>query len=165
MVLLRSAVNSGSTFQFDFKNDQDTATAESTGSRKVDAVTRFKDGTRLLLAEDSPDNVSLVKLLLKSTGALLDVAKNGVEAVELALGNTYDLILMDIQMPEKDGYDATLQIRESGIKVPIVALTAHALDEHRNRALAVGCSDFLTKPIVKTELLEVLSRHLPARLE
>ena len=165
VILLRSAVNSGSAFQFNFKNDREAVITESTGPRKPDAVTRFKDGTRLLLAEDSPDNVSLVKLLLKSTGALLDVAKNGAEAVELALGNPYDLILMDIQMPEKDGYDATLLIRESGIKIPIVALTAHALDEHRSRALAVGCSDFLTKPIVKTELLEVLNRHLASRLE
>ena len=84
----------------------------------------------------------------------MDVASDGLEGVSKASSNTYDLVLMDIQMPVLDGYQATSRLRSLGYKSPIVALTAHALKEERERCLKIGFDDFLTKPIKRAELLD-----------
>ncbi len=118
---------------------------------------------RILLVEDSEDNRFLVQAYLKSTRYLIDTAENGQVAVEKFLSNVYDLILMDVQMPVMDGYMATREIRrierEEGRKpLPIVALTAHALKEDKEKSLEIGFDDYLTKPIRKPVLLEAIQK-------
>ena len=119
-------------------------------------------GRHILLAEDGPDNVCLISLLLGKAGAEVDVAQNGREAVEAARRRPYDVVLMDMQMPEMDGYEAVRTLRAEGYFRPIVALTAHATTTDRDRCLACGCSDYLTKPIDRTHLIECVAGHAGA---
>ena len=122
-------------------------------------------GLRVLVAEDVPTNQLIMRDLLESLGATVEMADNGEQAIEqlAAAGDNIDLILMDIQMPEMDGLEATRRIR-SGPKratIPIIALTAHALDQERQRAVASGMNDFLTKPIEPADLISVIQRWRP----
>jgi PAS domain S-box-containing protein len=118
---------------------------------------------RVLLAEDGPDNQVLVSTILRNAGAEVDVAPDGRVAVEkvssaMAAGTPYDAILMDMQMPEMDGYEATRQLRRSGYKSPIVALTAHAMVEDRQKCIDAGCDDYAAKPLDRPALLATLAR-------
>ena len=112
------------------------------------------EGINILLADDAPDNQNLISLFLSKAGAKVDLASNGMQAVEKALEKDYSLILMDIQMPVLDGYEATRRLRGGGFQRPILALTAHALKEERERCLESGCTDHLTKPVNRKELIE-----------
>jgi len=115
---------------------------------------------KILLAEDGIDNQRLIKRILESAGAEVKVASNGKEAVDLALAEPFDLILMDISMPEVDGLTATRMLRSKGVKVPIVALTGHVLREVKQECVRAGCNAHLSKPIRKAELLEQVARWL-----
>lgn len=118
---------------------------------------------RILLVEDNEVNQRVALLMLKALGhAQVDVASNGREAVERVQAEPFDIVLMDIQMPEMDGFEATRRIRGTlppGGQPRIVALTAHALEGERERCLAVGMDDYLTKPIVRAALADALARH------
>jgi len=114
----------------------------------------------VLLAEDGEDNRELLTVMLNDAGVKAELAENGVQAVELASANRFDLILMDIQMPELDGEGAMQQIRARKIETPIVALTANAMAEDRARYLDLGFNDHLAKPIVSSDFLKLLSRYL-----
>ena len=121
---------------------------------------------RVLLVEDSPDNQRLLSVMLRKAGVDVEVASNGRIGVERvmevrAAGGTFDLILMDIQMPEMDGIAAIEWLRRRDVATPIVALTAHALSEDRDRCLAAGSNGYETKPISRARLAEVLARFLP----
>ncbi len=117
-------------------------------------------GKRILLVEDSPDNQLLVECVLKSKGLQVETAENGQLGVEKALSQEYDLVLMDVQMPVMDGYTAMKTLSERHYSKPIIALTAHAMKEDRQRCIDSGCVDFLTKPIKPSKLVETISRHL-----
>lgn len=119
---------------------------------------------RVLLVEDSVDNQVLIRRILSKEGIKVEVANNGAEGVKMAASMQYDVVLMDMQMPVLDGYAATQQLREDGYAKPIVALTAHAMVEERNRILALGCDAHLTKPLNAKLLIETISGVLlPAR--
>jgi PAS domain S-box-containing protein len=103
--------------------------------------------TKVLLVEDLPDNRVLICSILKKLGAEVDLAENGCEGLEKALQGNYDVILMDLQMPIMDGYEATLELRKRGYGKPIVAVTAHAMNDDRERVMKSGFDAHLTKPI------------------
>jgi PAS domain S-box-containing protein len=118
---------------------------------------------RVLLAEDGPDNQLLIRHLLEQAGAVVTIAENGRLAVDKAKAGSFDLILMDMQMPELDGYGATSELRRLGIRVPVIALTAHAMSDDREKCMRAGCSDYLTKPLDTDLLLKTVQRHLSQR--
>ncbi len=120
---------------------------------------------RILYAEDNETNQYLAAALFKNTGFELEVAENGLEALDCLKKETYDLVLMDVQMPQMDGIEATRRIRageagEQNQNIPILAVTAHTQDEDKQACLSVGMNDFIPKPVHKTILFEKINTHL-----
>ena len=114
---------------------------------------------RILVAEDNPDNQILVGVLLKKINADYQMVANGHQAVQKLLLEDFDLVFMDMQMPEMGGEEATHLIRHAGVDVPIIALTANVMREDRERYLAAGCQDLLAKPIVQKEFFGMIRRY------
>lgn len=133
-------------------SDPACPTAANAASGEGPALT----GRRVLLVEDGPDNQRLIRFYLAKAGAEVEIAENGRVAVDVIAsgGNRFDLIVMDMQMPELDGYGATRELRRMRCATPIVALTAHAMDGDRQRCLDAGCDEYLTKPIDRSRLIE-----------
>ncbi|MFC1499809.1 response regulator, partial [Candidatus Zixiibacteriota bacterium] len=121
-----------------------------------------KQKVRILLAEDNPVNQKVASIMLEKAGYQVDVADNGQEAMEALERSSYTMVLMDVQMPEMDGFEATAAIREkeeqSGQHLPIIAMTAHAMEGDRERCLDAGMDDYLAKPIQPKELMAVLEK-------
>jgi signal transduction histidine kinase/CheY-like chemotaxis protein len=121
---------------------------------------------RVLFAEDAPGIPTLIAFFLKEMNLEMDVAENGRVACEMAEKSKverkpYDLILMDIQMPEMNGYEATRWLRQHGWRGPIVALTAYAMVGDREKCLAAGCDDYISKPMTPQRLRDVMTRYIP----
>ncbi|MEN6458412.1 MAG: PAS domain S-box protein [Thermoguttaceae bacterium] len=139
---------------------------ESAGLRHTGALDTLSG--RLLLAEDDPSIQWLMRIVLRKAGLEVDVADNGRTACELARQSMaekrpYDLILMDVQMPEINGCEATKRLRREGWTKPIIAVTAHAMAGDRDKCLEAGCDAYIVKPVVATALHEVLAQYLPER--
>ena len=115
---------------------------------------------RILLAEDTPANQKLISLYINKLGAEVTIAGDGKQALELATSQSFDLILMDMQMPVMDGVEAVTALRAQGYAGPIVALTANAMKQDKERCLAAGCDNFITKPIDRRLFNEVLAAYL-----
>jgi CheY-like chemotaxis protein len=115
---------------------------------------------KILIAEDIKTNQILLKALLAKLFSItsVDVAENGKQAVEMALKNQYDLILMDLKMPTMDGLEATRILRQKGVKIPIYMLTADVYNETQVRSQKAGTDGFLKKPVETDKLTEVLDR-------
>ena len=131
------------------------------GEEQPRPIPKRLKGLRLLMAEDGPDNRRLIEHILSSAGADLTIVENGELAVDEALearesGCPYDVILMDMQMPVLDGYEATRSLRERGYTGAIVALTAHAMATDRQKCMDAGCDDFASKPINQEKLLAII---------
>jgi CheY-like chemotaxis protein len=135
-------------------------TADQPAGRPADS--HPLERAHILVVDDAPDNRKLLGYYLQKAGASFDVAENGEIAVQKIRqargGRRYDAVLMDMQMPVLDGYHAAALLRGEGDAIPIVALTAHAMVEDREKCLATGCDDFLTKPIDRAKLIETLQR-------
>ena len=114
----------------------------------------------MLLAEDHPMNQFLAKTILKQWGIVPTVARTGLEALQWAKENPFDLVLMDVQMPEMDGKQALSALRQEGITTPTIAMTANALPDERRDLLKDGFDDYLAKPYQERELYEVIVKHL-----
>lgn len=143
----------------DTQGDSSTAAANDKTTTTEESPLR---GKHVLLAEDGPDNQKLISFILKKAGAEVCLAANGEEAYQAAIqemerGTLFDVILMDMQMPILDGYSATRKVRDVGYTGPIISLTANAMEGDRERCLAVGCNDHITKPIDRRQLVEMIS--------
>lgn len=167
LILKESAMDKGSTFvirikpgvELSVKMVDEIALVTSARATMVRRPLRSLQNLKVLLVEDSPDNQTLFNLYLRATGAELDIVGDGKRGVERALEKHFDVILMDIQMPEMDGHEATRTLRALEYPGPIIALTAHAMNEERTRCLQSGFNEYLTKPISRDTLINVLERY------
>jgi CheY-like chemotaxis protein len=165
-IKVESALGVGSTFTMTVATVAPEATsagADSFAGQSICPVEAPQISGRLLLADDAPDNRRLISALLKKSGASVDVVENGQQAIDMALNavkqeQPYDVVLMDMVMPEKDGFTATRQLREAGYTGSIVALTATEGSGAKQECLAAGCDDYVTKPIDRDTLIGVISR-------
>jgi signal transduction histidine kinase/ActR/RegA family two-component response regulator len=139
-------------------------------SPEVDRKPTSLVGRRVLLAEDGLDNQRFISFILKRLGAEVTVAENGNTAIQLAAvseadGKPFDLILMDMQMPVMDGYQAAQHLRSRGWSGPIIALTAHAMVSDRQKCVEAGCTDYLAKPIDLARFTQLLAQYIGANRE
>jgi signal transduction histidine kinase/CheY-like chemotaxis protein len=141
------------------------APAEATQSNET-TLRRHHAGQRVLLAEDNPINQVVASELLRLAGLVVETAEDGLRAVEMATTRDYALVLMDVQMPELDGLDATRRLRQRmGTRQPIIAMTANAFGEERAACLQAGMNDHISKPVDPEKLYATLLRWLPQRGE
>jgi CheY-like chemotaxis protein len=121
---------------------------------------------RILLVEDNELNRDMLSRRLERKGFVVEMAVDGAQGVEMALAGDYDLILMDMSLPEIDGWEATRRVRqgetERGSRTPIIALTAHAMAGDREKAMEAGCDDYDTKPVELPRLLGKIEALLPS---
>jgi len=129
---------------------------KSTEHLSANSSVKIKD-LNILIAEDNDSNYLLIKKLLKDNQLTRTIT--GVEAIEKIKAQTFDIVFMDMRMPVMNGLEATSLIREFNQTTPIIALTANAFDSDRENALAAGCNHFMTKPVKKRELMDLLFRY------
>ena len=163
--MVRSSPGQGSTFSLSIE----TGTLDSVITQEPSKTLAVKEPVgkakvcqkldcRILLAEDGPDNQRLIAFLLRKAGAEVEIAENGQIVLDLALaarqaGSPFDVILMDMQMPVMDGYEATEKLRNAAYTEPIIALTAHAMSGDRQKCINAGCDGYITKPIDPKKLV------------
>ncbi|HET9239424.1 MAG TPA: ATP-binding protein [Oligoflexus sp.] len=162
--LKESALNVGSTFvaTIDASQAEGSFHSSDDSPRMIQASStdrKLLQGVNVLVVEDVTDNQNLIRQILFRNGANVDLAENGQIGVEKALHRNYDIVLMDLQMPVKDGFTATAELRLQGYQKPIVALSAAAMVEERKRAIMIGCSDHITKPINVAGLLKAVCAY------
>ncbi len=168
--LLESDHNKGSTFEVTVKiavpepvqyfRSTQTRTSEKNPPKNDRAG--ILSGLNILVAEDSIDNQELMRLMLSRAGANVHIACNGFEAVEKAESGDYSAILMDIQMPHMDGHEATKILRTHGYEGRIIALTAHAMRDEREKCSSSGFTGYLSKPVQWPVLFHTLTHSSPA---
>ncbi|KYG67146.1 hypothetical protein AZI86_09040 [Bdellovibrio bacteriovorus] len=160
--LTRSELKVGSTFTLtihEFKGGV-TKASDKTNIRKTDVVANNPlQGKIVLLTEDSPDIQKLLTLILQKEGAEVDLAINGVDCLQKYNKRSYDVILMDIQMPIMDGYTAARKLREEGFTRSIIALTAHAMSDEHQRCIQAGCDGYLSKPVQRQKLVDMILEY------
>jgi signal transduction histidine kinase/ActR/RegA family two-component response regulator len=167
-VLEKSTPNAGSVFTAtiradSFRNskilDSNSLTVDITGDSKPETANlKILEGMKILIVDDSSDNQVLFNLILTHAGAKTKIASDGNEGVKLAMDDKFDVILMDVQMPHMDGHEATKTLRQQGHNEPIIALTAHAMNEEKERAKQSGFTGFLAKPVRRSNLIEMLTQ-------
>jgi|GEM_PF-6446429 len=163
---VESNISKGSCFWFKIRlarSNQSEMTTSATSAEMVHPVeSGILDGLHILVADDVELNRMIMEINLEKEGCRVDVAADGVEATEMAMKSNYDIILMDCVMPQMDGYEATVKIRELELAtnrhVPIIALTANAIVGEREKCIAAGMDDFLTKPFNIEEVLDTIRR-------
>lgn len=161
VILESTAEGEGSTFLATVQNCDASLDKTPIVTPKAEANTLdILRGKKILVVDDSEENKILIRVYLTKAGISVQSAVNGAVGVEKALKDDFDLILMDIQMPIMDGYMATENLRAQGYDKPIIALTANAMKEDRQRSIEAGCNDYLTKPIDSSRLLNTIAKHI-----
>jgi len=132
------------------------------------APSSLLEGSRILIVDDSPENVEVLRFLLSEAGSSCEAAENGALGVKAAMsaqsqGHPFDAILMDMNMPVLDGFEATRQLIQRGVSSPIIALTAFAMADDKERCRQAGCVDYVTKPVVPHSFFATLTRHVKVR--
>jgi CheY-like chemotaxis protein len=167
-VTVESQVNRGSTFTLKIDAGPSAGVERLSGLTEATLPLKTEPRTgseiylrgRILLVEDGADNQRLLRMQLGSAGASVVSAMNGQMAVDMAAAQPFDLILMDMQMPVMDGYNATIELRRRGLTIPIIAMTAYAMSEDREKCMAIGCTDYLSKPVAEVTLLTTVNGYL-----
>lgn len=159
-IRLKSDVGLGSTFFFEQQYKKGQPLRVQPNTIVEENVEQKLAGKKVLLVEDNPMNVMVVRKFLTRWGMEMDIAENGRVAVEKTAANVYDLILMDLQMPVMDGYQASREIRQMKNLVPIVALTASALLKVQEKVMMSGMNDYITKPFDPSELMQKLAKNI-----
>jgi hypothetical protein len=165
-IMAQSEPGEGSTFHLRIptlqsneaiRDERETAPAPIEQSQAANDHAAPLTGLRVLYAEDGPDNQRLLSHHLTKAGATVELVENGQLAVDRiqASPSAYDVVFMDMSMPVLDGYEATAELRATGCTLPIIALTAHAMEGDRERCLDAGCSDYATKPVSRAKLIEL----------
>ncbi len=167
-IWVESSYNKGSTFIFEIElkelqdnyhhNNSRKASSDSIEAELCNEITQLS-GKRILIAEDNLINQEIILGLLENSKIIIDIAQDGKEAIALHAKNLYSLILMDIQMPVLDGYEAAKVIREKDKTTPIIAVTASAMKEDVEKTLEAGMNDHLNKPIEVTQLYQILLKY------
>lgn len=176
-IKVQSIENQGTTFQFTVYFDTNVQDKNIEDKENIEIVDNIKDiksiektnivGKQILLAEDNSTNRLIISKFLEKLEHNVDFAENGMQAVEMHAQKHYDLILMDIQMPIMGGYEATRKIRllkKQNSKVPIIALTAHAMKEAKKKCIEAGMDDYITKPVNKETLVRMIRKYLPVNM-
>jgi CheY-like chemotaxis protein len=171
-ITVRSTPNKGTTFTVEIEAGPldhvrmiDPAREADAGVHKAKPThqpVQSLDGLHVLLAEDGPDNQRLISFVLRKAGASVHCVEDGQRACAAALAESYDVVLMDMQMPGMDGYDAARELRHRGYTKPIIALTAHAMAGDRERCITAGCDDYATKPIDRQGLIDAIAHWAAA---
>ena len=169
-IVVESALGQGSTFTALIKTSEESFDEMANNAEAMHSGLSIENDTytgketrlrgHVLLAEDNQDNQRLVEHFLKQLGVDVTICNDGAQAVEQVLKKDFELVLMDMQMPEMDGPTATALLRQTGCNVPIVALTANAGSDDRQKCIEAGCNDFLCKPIDRQRFYTVLSQFL-----
>lgn len=154
--LASSTLGQGSVFALTLPSQREPSQDLEHTAKKALSPTLL-DSVRVLLVEDSLDNQILISTFLSKAKATVETASNGEEGVQKALASDYDIVLMDIQMPVLDGYGAFEKLKASGYRKPVIALTAHALIEEKERAFELGFFGYLTKPVNRQTLVSTIA--------
>jgi len=159
-IRVESEPGKGSSFIFDIPKVQSNGETLS-GNNPEEKKRQDKFNNELILiVEDEEINYQVLCSILSSVNLKYERAVTGKEAIDMFLHKSYNLILMDVQLPEMNGWEATMKIRENDSEIPIIAVTAYASDPTKKKSMEAGCNDFVTKPINKAKLVQILDRHL-----
>lgn len=162
VLILNCEVKKGSTFMTTIKTNEAPVSDNVQIRKKVEDTSSYVGHSPLnvLLVEDSLDNQLLFKIILDKAGMNVDLATNGSEGIRMAKAGSYDVVLMDMQMPILDGFTAIKHLRGHGFQAPIIGITAHGMVEDRRRILSLGCNAHLTKPVDSKSLVETIWKVL-----
>lgn len=159
-IRVESELGKGSRFIFDIPKIQSQNEFPTTRKVEENLIIGKFNNELILIVEDEDINYQVLCSILTSINLKFERAISGNEAVDMFLHNNYSLILMDVQLPEMNGWEATMKIRENDSQIPIVAVTAYASDPTRKKSMDAGCNDFVTKPINKAKLIQIIDKHL-----
>jgi len=164
---IKSEIGKGSVFSITIPVTLPSANAQSNKVTEPIEITQPQEPAgakqtcgKVLIADDNKTSEVLASLLLKKLGFEVTCVADGREAVDKALAQPFDLIVMDMQMPTVDGYQATQTLREKGVTSPIIAMTAHALEGDREKCIDAGCDDYVAKPINRDKLYEIVGKYV-----
>lgn len=167
-ISLVSEEGKGSVFSFTIPAGVDVSTQPLLGRQNIDSHAEPKQPQaiqpefkgNILVAEDDKTNQMLIKSLLERMGLQVTIVDDGEKALHKALTENFDMIFMDMMMPNMNGYDAAKAIRKEGLTIPVIALTANAMDGDDKKCIEAGCNDYLAKPIDRKELFKMIANHL-----